>query len=279
LDKGKIVLIDRYVGSNMAFQGAKFEDAVEQRGFFVWEDNLEFQLLGIPRPDTNIFLRVPAEISGRLIKERSAKTGVKLDEHEKDPEYLKKSLNTYDLLCELFPKDFSAIECTKNGKLLSIPQISNLIWEKLKPLLPNDKPHVGHSAVITLSDNHKPSSKQPNQGSDKLVHSFKDASLLLKLNIERQIKSVEPAGFSVWSDYRYEFYTPMGLGRDIEAAYKVSMGKIAGLHQQMRAKLEQYYERTLLSNSDRPRPNISSLLLPVTPLTILSPSWPRTNCR
>ncbi|HVS79122.1 MAG TPA: hypothetical protein VHD84_02445, partial [Candidatus Saccharimonadales bacterium] len=35
LKNGKLVLIDRYVGSNMAHQGAKFDDPVEQRGFFV----------------------------------------------------------------------------------------------------------------------------------------------------------------------------------------------------------------------------------------------------
>jgi dTMP kinase len=48
LHKGKIVLSDRYVGSNMAHQGGKFTNSGEQRGFFIWEDGLEFQMLGIP---------------------------------------------------------------------------------------------------------------------------------------------------------------------------------------------------------------------------------------
>src|SRR5665213_680258 len=63
LAQGKIVICNRYVGSNMAHQGAKFGDPAEQRGFFVWEDNLEFQMLNIPRPDISLFLRVPAEVS------------------------------------------------------------------------------------------------------------------------------------------------------------------------------------------------------------------------
>jgi dTMP kinase len=71
LKQGKIVLSNRYVGSNMAHQGGKFATSGEQRGFFIWEDGLEFQLLGIPRPTTNIFLRVPAEVSYELIAKKT----------------------------------------------------------------------------------------------------------------------------------------------------------------------------------------------------------------
>src|SRR5581483_3489388 len=81
LKAGKIVLSNRYVGSNMAHQGAKFDDPVEQRGFFIWEDNLEFELLGIPRPDVSFFLRVPTGVSLKLIKQRAAEAGTKLDGH------------------------------------------------------------------------------------------------------------------------------------------------------------------------------------------------------
>jgi dTMP kinase len=66
LTQGKLVLADRYVGSNMAHQGSKFINSGEQRGFFIWEDGLEFQMLGIPRPTINLFLRVPAEVSQQL---------------------------------------------------------------------------------------------------------------------------------------------------------------------------------------------------------------------
>src|SRR5579862_8732105 len=120
LAEGKIVMADRYVGSNMAHQGSKFDDPVEQRGFFVWEDNLEFQLLKIPRPDISFFLRVPAKVSKRLLEERAAKTGKELDGHERDTSHLKKALATYDVLSRLFPKDFRAIDCAKDGQLLGV---------------------------------------------------------------------------------------------------------------------------------------------------------------
>lgn len=270
LKAGKIVLMNRYVGSNMAFQGAKFEDPVEQRGFFVWEDNLEFELLKIPRPDINIFLRVPAEVSKRLIKERSVKTGVKLDEHEKNNEFLKKALYTYDLLCQLFPKDFTAIDCAKNGQLMSIPAISNLIWDKVKPILPPEIPHSGHSSVVTLSDNaDKPKLTSGDGLGDKFTHKFTNASLYLKLNVERQVKSVDPSGLGVWSDYHYKFFTPSGLPKATEQTYKQIMDQIAELHRTMRDKLQAYYERNLLSGNGQP-PSVTSLLLPATPLAALT---------
>ncbi|HET6863578.1 MAG TPA: thymidylate kinase [Candidatus Saccharimonadales bacterium] len=272
LKEGKIVLVDRYVGANMAHQGAKFADPVEQRGFFVWEDNLEFQLLRIPRPDVNFFLRVPADVSAKLIKQRAAETGVVRDEHEKNSQFLKKSVATYDLLCRLFPKDFTAIECTKNGQLLGIPQISDLIWKKLKPLLPDDKPNSGHPAVVTLglntpSQNH---SEEKNAGNDRLHQKFVNTSLLLKVAVERQVMSVDPPGFSIWSDNSYSFYTPMGLPRDVEKIFKSTMSRLADLHREMRSLLENYYKKTLLSSNGKPTVNISSILLPATPMAALN---------
>lgn len=267
LDAGKIVLADRFTGANMAYQGSKFTDSVEQRGFFVWADNLEFQLLNIPRPDVNFFLRVPAEISANLLKERSAASGVALDEHEKDISFLRKSLSTYDLLCQLFPKDFTAIECTKDGELLSVPEISNLIWEKVKPLLPPEPPHNGHPAVVSLDRTlANQSSHGPAEG-NKLIHDFKKSSLLLKLAVERQLKAIEPSGFTIWADNSYAFYTPMGLPKDIEAEYKRIMGRLGQLNEEMRRKLGAYYEQKMLSGEKLP--NISSLLLPVTPMAAI----------
>jgi len=271
LEKGRIVLCNRYVGSNMAHQGAKFTEPAEQRGFFVWEDNLEFQMLGIPRPNINLFLRVPAEVSHKLITRKAERgyTNKVHDEHEADIEHLKKAVATYDLLCQLFPKDFQAIECTAEGELMTIPQVSNLIWDKLKPLLP-EKSHAGHSAIVTLSKQPAASKLELSQP-DKLVQEFKNASLLLKINVEKQLKSVEPAGFSVWSDNGYRFYTPRGMDKSLEELYKTTMGRIAELHKQMRQKLEQFYERNLLTsgNNGAPMPNISTLLLPATPLSAL----------
>lgn len=138
LDEGKIVITNRFTGSNMAHQGTKFNNPEERRGYFLWLDNLEFEMLKIPRPDISIVLRVPAETAQLLVDQKSKReyTDRKRDIHEADLDHLKKSVEVYDDLCQLFPKDFQRIDCVRNNKLLDIPTINKLLWEVILPKLP-----------------------------------------------------------------------------------------------------------------------------------------------
>lgn len=136
LKDGKIVLCDRYVGSNMAHQGTKFNHPEERRGYFIWLDNLEFQTLGIPRPDFNFVLHTPFEvIKQRLDARDSSSTHIKKDIHEIDDTHIQKSLEVYQDLCQLFPKDFIRIDGIRNGSLLDPEAIHTLMWEKVSPML------------------------------------------------------------------------------------------------------------------------------------------------
>ena len=141
LEQGYVVLANRFTGSNMAHQGTKFEHAEERRGFFIWLDNLEFQMLNIPRPTKNFVLRVPAEIAQTLVDKKSERsyTDKKRDIHEANLEHLQRSVEVYDDLCALFPKDFERIDCVRSGELMSIPQVHDYLWKTLQPLLPKVK--------------------------------------------------------------------------------------------------------------------------------------------
>ncbi|HRW94965.1 MAG TPA: thymidylate kinase [Bacteroidales bacterium] len=59
LEAGKIVLLDRYVYSNIAFQCAKFNDSAERTRLRNWILQMEYENFKIPRPDINLFLDVP----------------------------------------------------------------------------------------------------------------------------------------------------------------------------------------------------------------------------
>jgi len=59
LRKGKIVILDRYTYSNIAYQCAKISDPGKQDELRNWILKLEFGHFGIPKPDLNIFLDVP----------------------------------------------------------------------------------------------------------------------------------------------------------------------------------------------------------------------------
>lgn len=138
LKEGKIVIANRFTGSNMAHQGTKFSHAEERRGYFIWLDNLEFELLDIPRPDKSIVLRVPAETAQLLVdkKQKRSYTDKKRDIHEADLSHLQRSVEVYDDLCKLFPKDFQSIDCVRNNRLMTVDQIQDMIWNSIEPLLP-----------------------------------------------------------------------------------------------------------------------------------------------
>ncbi len=137
LAAGKVVVSNRYMGSNMAHQGAKFNTLEERQAFWHWLDQLEFGMLGIPRPDLNLVLLVPAETAQRLVDQKEARsyTDKKRDIHEADLNHLSRAVEVYQQLCETFQESFSPLDCTKEGELLSIPTINNLIWERVQPML------------------------------------------------------------------------------------------------------------------------------------------------
>ncbi|HYF96457.1 MAG TPA: thymidylate kinase [Patescibacteria group bacterium] len=132
LSKGKIVVTDRYTGSNMAHQGVYFDNTEQRRGFFIWLDQMEFETFQIPRPDISIVLRVPAEVAIKNIDQR----GIKKDIHEKSLAHTKRSVEVYDNLCQLFPKDFKEIDCTRGGKLMEKKFIADQVWKTVSAYLP-----------------------------------------------------------------------------------------------------------------------------------------------
>lgn len=68
LDTKDVVLLDRYVYSNIAFQCAKVKDKKEKDNLAIFIKELEFNFLALPYPDMNIFFDVPIEI----VKDRLA---------------------------------------------------------------------------------------------------------------------------------------------------------------------------------------------------------------
>ena len=129
LEAGKNLVADRYVSANMGHQGSKIDDPRKRMEFFRWNDELEYGLFGIPRPDLTVILHVPAEVSMELIKKRGNKT----DGHE-TLQHLKNAEATYLEMPKLFPNTV-LIECYRDGRLLSPAEIHELVWKTVKPLL------------------------------------------------------------------------------------------------------------------------------------------------
>lgn len=125
LDDDYIVILDRYVTSNMGHQAGKIKDKNERLEMFKWLEKLEYDLLELPRPNIGIFLHMPYEYSKELQKNRS-----ELDEHEKSTDNIINAEKAYIEMAELF--NFIKIECIKDKKIRTIEDISKEVYNKVK---------------------------------------------------------------------------------------------------------------------------------------------------
>jgi dTMP kinase len=136
LSEEKIVLLDRYTYSNIAYQCAKLNDALLQDKLMNWILSLEFNHFFIPKPDLNIFLDVPfAFAENNLSKTRMGNDRDYLngnrDIHEESMVFQKKVRDIYlrvsgsdDLL--------AVIDCSSSvGTMLPPSEIFDLIIRAL----------------------------------------------------------------------------------------------------------------------------------------------------
>ena len=134
LAKGKVVIANRYVASNMGHQGGKIKDRQKRQEYFDWNYNLEYNILQIPRPDINLILHVTPEISQELVDKKDDREylkGKKRDIHEDDINHLINAEQAYLEIAQTYP-EFSVIECVKNEKILTIEEIHAIIWKEIK---------------------------------------------------------------------------------------------------------------------------------------------------
>lgn len=123
LDRGGIVLLDRYVYSNIAYQCAKLSDARERESLRRWILDTEYGVFGLPRPDLNLFLDVPAGfVESKLAASRAGDDRAYLaggrDIHESDMDFQRRVCEIYLSQCASDPM-FLRTDCAdENGGML-----------------------------------------------------------------------------------------------------------------------------------------------------------------
>ena len=129
LNEGKIVLLDRYTTSNLIYQGSFFEDKDE---FLDYVTDYEYNKLGLKKPDLVIFLKLDKSIAKELRKNRDT-DGVEGDINEKDTVFLDKVYDNSLYVADKY--DFKIIECSKDGVLRSIEDISREIYSIVESII------------------------------------------------------------------------------------------------------------------------------------------------
>ena len=136
LEKGGVILLDRYVYSNIAYQCAKLKDEQEAEGLRDWIFNTEYGDFDLPKPDLNIFLDVPISfVESKLKADRAGDDRDYLaggqDIHEADIEFQKRVRAIYQRQCEIDPK-FIRLDCSDEYGMMLPP---GAIFEKVKAVV------------------------------------------------------------------------------------------------------------------------------------------------
>ena len=110
LDSGQIVLVDRYIASNLAHQTARVPPA-QRSEFLQWIEHLEYEIYGLPRENLILYLRVPPREAQRLVALKSARsyTSAQRDLLEASLRHLEDAAEMYDSLSRITP--WATIQC------------------------------------------------------------------------------------------------------------------------------------------------------------------------
>ena len=131
-EAGGLIVADRYTTSNAVHQASKLPES-ERKAYLDWLFDLEYRLLGLPKPDLVIYLDMPTEITEQMMRRREQTTGTHADIHEQDETYLKN--------CRANAKEivkacgWSVVDCAEDEKPRTPEDIHAQVYQLVKKLL------------------------------------------------------------------------------------------------------------------------------------------------
>lgn len=128
-EEGGLVVSDRYTTSNAVHQASK-EPPEKQQDFLKWLYELEYDHMGLPKPDLVIYLDVPTDFTETLLRSREAATGTHADIHEADTAYLAASRRMGRIAADFY--NWKVISCVENDVLRSKEDIHEEIYRYVK---------------------------------------------------------------------------------------------------------------------------------------------------
>ncbi|HBG71617.1 MAG: hypothetical protein A2W93_08240 [Bacteroidetes bacterium GWF2_43_63] len=135
LDEGKWVIADRYVLSNIAFQGAKIKALAEKKSLARWILHTEFDVFQLPVPDQTFFIHMPIAfcrnnvLNQRTGADRNYLDG-KTDIHEADFSFQNSVYEMYKFM--LSDPDFHLTELLINEPVPAPAEIHSMLMKKLE---------------------------------------------------------------------------------------------------------------------------------------------------
>lgn len=124
-----VVVLDRYVASNMAHQASKL-DGDERAELIRWIEQIEYGIYNLPRAELIVLLDLPANAAQKLIalKQQRSYTDKTADLQEADAAYLERVREVYQRLATEQPNWYRLNCCTGGDAIRSIDEIGDEIW-------------------------------------------------------------------------------------------------------------------------------------------------------
>lgn len=126
-----LVILDRYVASNIAYNAAKLPP--DERGELIaWVEQLEYGLFDLPRPDLTLLLATSTILADRLVGEKAARsyTRATRDLHEADRDFLSTVAAVYDALSSAGGDAWLRVDPTDGANNLRAPtDIAATVWQ------------------------------------------------------------------------------------------------------------------------------------------------------
>lgn len=129
LNEGYVIIIDRYVSSNMAHRGGLLEEKSERLKIYNKIEKLEYEINELPRPDKTCLLYLPYDYACVLKKNRAEVP----DEVEINVEYLRKGEQAFLELAQIY--NYNIINCVSEGKIRDIEEINEELYSKIMDVI------------------------------------------------------------------------------------------------------------------------------------------------
>ena len=134
-NRGITIVADRYVNSNVIHQMTKLDK--DQWDYFIdWLIDYEYYKLGLPIPETTVFLNMEPSTSQKLMNQRYDGDVTKKDIHEKNVKFLEACHEA--AVYAMKKLGWVEIKCCRNGEPLSIESISDDVWNSIKGIFAED---------------------------------------------------------------------------------------------------------------------------------------------
>jgi dTMP kinase len=137
-----VVIFDRYIASNMAYQAARMPEA-DARGLMMWILALETGQFGLPRPDLSIYLDTPWELARELIlrKAQRSYTDRSFDEYEADVALQARVRSNYEsIVADDLLGPWRVVLASEKGQMRPVNAITSEIHLHMRQLLGQSDP-------------------------------------------------------------------------------------------------------------------------------------------